>query len=360
MTSPIGPQGDALDTLTLDDAAETSESTAPVTGQPPETLESPPPDQTTETPEPASPSPIEGGPETPAVPPIPQFVAPTGEPFTLRVDRNQIPLEGAVQTPDGGVYFSPESWRKVQAQYVGDRGGWQQERRTLESRAVQAEQARSQRDLKAEKQLDKLAAIFNDPSGELLRQEYENWQVRGPLMVAQAEREALQTERDALAQQVQARQEAEQAAALLPRMEEYLGQELSKVLTAEFAGIFGAEQAKALGQEIWQHHAAQVFYEDQRGTIFVNHDAVRDLVERRASYIRSAKAGQAVVAEKKATNQAVLTPTKPGVAAPKAVTPKVEKARDEETGKFTKQDQKLQRRQALAALDDLTLDDALA
>lgn len=354
---PVGSDGpvDALATLTLDEAGADAPAAVPSPeAQPTAGTDAPPPDPTTETPAASPPAPagLAPAPE----PPTPIFSPPTGEPFTLRVDRNTIPLEGAVQTPDGGVWFPADIWRKVSGSFIGDRQGWLRERQALQAQVQQTTEARSQKELQVDAALAKVHALFSNP--ELLEKEYANWQVNGPRLQAEAALEAAQTERDQLAAQVQRQQEQEQAAVLLPRMQEYLGQQLTQVLGSEFGGVFSPEQAQALQAEIWQHHAQDVFYEDQRGTIFVNPETLRDIVERRAGYLRQVKSGQAVVEKAKATNAAAVAPTKPATgASAKAGPPNVPR---DDAGRFQKPTRKQDKQAARALLDDLTLEDASA
>jgi hypothetical protein len=349
---------DLIEAVTLDDAgAEPVAAVPSPEAQPTPAADAPPPDQTTETTD-ASP-PADAGLAPATEPPKLTFSPPTGEPFTLRVDRNAIPLDGAVSTPDGGVYFSPDAWRKVSGSYVGDRHGWQQERRALEARAQQIETGRSQKEVQAEKALAKVHELFNNP--EKLQAEFENWQVNGPRIMAEARAEAIQAERDQLAAEKQERMDAEEAARLIPGMQAWLQDEVEGLLAQpDFTGLFDTPQAHALIRELWEHHRAQFFIEDRNQMIHLRKDEVRDLVERRANYVRQARSGMQKVVATKAANTAALTPTKPGPAQASKPVPKVAPTpRDEETGKFTT-DRKQLRRSALASLDDLTLDDALA
>lgn len=260
-----------------------------------------------------------------------------------------------MQTPDGGVYFAPAAWRKVQSSYIGDRQSWQQERRHLLAQVQQSESGKTAKEQQADALLAKLNELFSDP--DKLVAESQNWQIRGPILKADAERQAAIAERDQLAAQLRERQEEEEADRLRPQLQQWLGQEVEQAL-GEYDGVFEREQAVALLRELWEQHAGQVFYEDPRtGKIHLDQDRLRGLIESRAEWVRKARAGMQKVQEKKATNAAVLAPTKPGVA-PKPVTPKVEVPRDDQ-GRFQPVNRKQAKRAARDLLDDLKLEDVI-
>lgn len=354
---------DLLESLQLDPEPESvpeAVEAVPVEGAPPPTDEGPPPSDPalSATPE-ASTAPAVSAPVTP--PDLTTYAPPPGgNPFTVSADGRKHPIEGATEYPTG-IWFPKEVWqRQVQNNLIGDRNAWRQERARLEHRATQVEQAKSQKEVQAERALAAIDKIFNDPTGELFQQEYQNWQTRGPVLLAQSKLEAIQAERDALQAQVQERAEQEEEARLVPQMQQWLGDEVEKALLGESVkGLFEPPQAIALLKELWEHHRGAVFYEGQDRKIHLNTQALHDLVERRASWIRDARQGMQKVEAKKAANAAALAPTKPGPAAPvKAVTPSVKEtpARDE-AGKFTAQSRKERKQAARAMLDDLTLDD---
>ncbi len=314
-------------------AVPTSDAPAPSLEAPPtDQPEAPPPDQPTETPVVAPPG--TPGLETAQTIPTPTFVAPTGDPFTLKVDRSQVPIEGAVQTPDGGVYFSPDAYRRFQHNYVGDRHAWAQERRSL---MAQSQQTTAQITAKQEQLDASLATIdklFSDPDFAI--QQLQNWQQNGPLLQLQAKLAATSKENERLAQAEQARAQAEEEATLVPQMQRWLFDEAAAIVETDYKELFDSTTGVALLHELWAEaqQSGRFFYKDPRdGKIHLDRDGMRREVDRQAEWVRRARQGMQKVAAVKAVNQAVLTPTKPGPAAPaKAPAPKVSR---DESGKFT-------------------------
>lgn len=362
--SAAGPQGDPLDALTLDDPVAEPTESVPVTDAPKPEVEAPPADQSPETQ--AAVPPADAGPDAAAAIPTPQFVPPTGEPFRFRVDRNEVPLEGAVQTPDGGVYFPPEAWNRVQSNYIGDRSvwvderrGWRQERAALEAKIQEAAEARSARELEVEESLALLKEVYGNP--ERAQSLFEQWHIQGPLLQSQAQARAAQRQLAALEAREKARAEQERARALIPEMQDWLKEEVGTALKQEeWKGLFQDAQRDGLLRELWDQHLNSVFYEGRDGRIHLDREKLHELVGSRAEWIRQARVGMQKVEEKKAIISAAIAPTKPGGAAPvKPVVPKVERPRDD-AGKFTKLDLKQRKQAARAMLDDLTLEDATA
>lgn len=329
MADREGPGADALDAVTLDDAVPTPDAPAPDSEPLAIQTEAPPPDQPTETPDPAPPG--SPGPDAVTADPTPTFVPPSGVPFTLKVDRTQVPIDGAVETPDGGLYLSPDARRIFQHNYVGDRHAWAQERRSLIQQAQAGTQAATAKEERLDAGLAMVAKIFSDPA--YAQEQLQNWGVNGPLLQAQAERDAIVRERDRLAQQVQEREQQEEQERLIPQLQRWMASEVEQALATDYKGLFTDEQAVKLVRSLWDRHRAQFFYEGTDNRIHLDQDALRGLLEERADLVRQAQAGVRKVAEVKKVNQAVLTPTKPGPAAP--AKPQPPKVTRDEAGKFT-------------------------
>lgn len=257
----------------------------------------------------APPVPADAAPE-PAPPPEPTFTPPPGEPFTLKIERQAVPIEGAVTTPDGGVYFSPDAWHRVRSAYIGDPRAWGRKEQAYQEQIRQQGQTRSNAEQRAEALTSKLVELFQNP--EKLAAEFEHWQVNGPKLLAEAQVQATQRELEAYRQREQQAREAEAEAALEPELQNHLGLTVERWLALPDFQSVPQEAAVSLLRQLWGMHQRFGYHPQglyQRGPqgVVLNEELVREELTRLAEQRRR----EQTVERKQATNQAAVAPKAP-------------------------------------------------
>lgn len=240
-------------------------------------------------------------------PELPQkFVPPDrGDPFALRVDRTEIPIEGA-RVIDDHIVIPRDAWeRQVQHKYVANRDEWrtreqklQQELGTL--RATVPEEREQAQALLAElgdllKDRDKLVAWF------------DNFEQNAPMLKLQAELRLKQQRLDKIEAERAEVETARQAEELRPRLQAHVAEQV-KEASKRFPQLKGE---KDLTEWVWKFHAGNLFYEDHNGRVQFKEDLFLDLMEDRAKRVQVAEVKTAKVAEVKQKNAAALAPRPP-------------------------------------------------
>jgi hypothetical protein len=252
--------------------------------------------------------------------PTTTFVPPTGEPFAFRLDRGEIALRGAVQTPDGGVYFAPEAWRRVHANYLGDRHEWRQRESAHQRQLQEVAQQQGEREHRATALLAELESLFADK--ERLAAAYNDWERQAPILRAQAERKVAETRIQELEAREQQRAEQTRIATLIPQLQDDLGGTMESLLAEpSFAGI-PREDAVDLLRDIWEHQRNTAFAPDGRGHFVVNREWVRERMYTLADRVTRMSERRVEAEKKKAANQAAVTPTAAKLAPKPAAKPK--------------------------------------
>ena len=358
MTSPTAPGGfgldeldSALDSITDDETAASTDPTPAVPGAPPpasadpETPETPPELGEPEADDSADASATD--PVAPATPetPTPDISAPAGTPFAFRVDGREVTPEGAVQLPDGSILFPAKAWQQVQGSFLGDRGVWRQKEARYQQAVSQAEaSAKAQiadqmgaveleRD-QARAALEEFQRILA-AGPDAVQQWAENFAVNRPALEARMQARALEVQLEAERRQVKQFQaqrdqqtEEQRAEELRPQLEAHFDKALDHYLSGPFAGVAATPQEKAeLRSFLWETHRAQLFYEDEQGIGF-RKEILEAVLGREKARVEAVAKQTATLGAAATRNAAAIAPT-PVRAKPKAaVVPPKKKAVD--------------------------------
>ena len=238
-----------------------------------------------------------------------------GEPFTFRVDGRVIAPEGARIVGDE-IRMPRATWQTQMHGLLADRSAIK-EREGQYRQQVQAERAgRQQIEAQHAAIMAEMQQIFADP--EAMRAKLDNWQINGPLMLAQIEARAAKAEAEAFRRQQAEVERSQQERELVPRQMAHVEQVVEGWLTD--AGVkWDADAARwqAWFKEVWEDNLNRdglptgLFYRESNGEIALNEDKVYRLFQREVSRARSQQQAT-IVAEKKTTmNAAAIAPPKP-------------------------------------------------
>ena len=250
-----------------------------------------------------------------ADPELPQkFVPPDrGDPFVFRVDRTEVPVEGA-RVIDGHIVMPREAWdRHIQPNYVGNRNEWrtreQQYRQELDALRTREPEERA----KAQAMLAELGGMLDgtDAGREKLIAWLDRYEQNAPLLKVQAE---LRMERERLAKYEAEKAQVEtarQAEELRPRLQAHIGEQVKEAFKS-FPQLKGQ---KDLAEWVWKFHASNLFYEDQQGRVQFREDLFHDLMEDQAKRVQVQAEKSVKLAQVEQKNAAAVgpakTPTKP-------------------------------------------------
>lgn len=249
------------------------------------------------------------------------FTPPTGgNALTFRVDGEEVTPKGALAFPDG--YWIPrQTWdREIRPHYLGSRNAWRQRERDLASQVAERERAvNTERTIADKIQAEVLALIESGPDG--IAAWLQNYHQNAPVMMAQIEKTRAIEELAAVRAAQQEQQEAVHAAALAPRMQQWLHDAMTHTIkqTPELA-VLGEnpEELSGLRDEFWETYGQALFWEAEhadpargiaQGAIYVNPDTLLVALNREAQKVqvirdRLTRANAAAKA-----NAAVIAPT---------------------------------------------------
>jgi hypothetical protein len=306
-------------------------------------------DGSTAPPESPAPDPAPAADAAPAIPVVdPNVIAPPvgGEPFTFSVDRKQVALEGARVVGDD-ILIPKDVWlHQMVPNYLGDRGAWREEKRGLQREIAAREAGQSEESRRAKALVAIVGNLLNNP--EELQRVAENWQVQGPVLMAQAEANATKAELARYRAQEEAAAAEQEEQQFRTRADLHLAQTVEELLAeagVQWDGI-PAEEArwKQFVEALEQDVGFDLLYpRDHRGQRALDEDRVRRAFNR--EHARSKQQAQVTrVTEKKAAlNTAAVAPAKPiapspgkpAAKAPQQPTPAARNAQ----GQFTKQEE---------------------
>lgn len=265
----------------------------------------------------------------------PTFTAPSGDPLSFRLDGREINLEGAVRTPDGGVYFSPDAFRKMHSSFLGDRTAWQRERQGYVQRIRQAESARSERDHLTSALYQELTGVL-ERGPEAVQEWLANFELERPLLVERARRRALEGQLAARTQEDQARSQEERARELVPVLQSHLERAFEVYLAQpRYAPLKSDPAAERKFRElVWQIHADSLFGEptEEGGAASFNEQKFAALLDYELGRVQQAATVTKQVTQAAKLNAAAVQPTKPAPkpASPAPAKPKAPKPFDRE------------------------------
>ena len=274
-------------------------------------VELPPTDQHSPPTEPAgeAEAPAEG--EAPqAEPELPQkFVPPDrGDPFTLRVDRTEIPLEGA-RVIDDHIVIPKDIWeRQVQHKYVANRDEWRAKEQRFQQELTTLRQTVPEEREQARAQLAELQSMLDGtPQGrEKLIAWLDGYEQNAPMLKLQAELRLKQERLDKIEAERAEVDLARQAEELRPRLQAHLADQVTAI-QKEFPQLKGQ---KDLTEWVWRFHADKLFYEDQNGRPQFRDDYFRDLMQDQARRVAVVAEKTAKVTQVAQKNAAAVGPTK--------------------------------------------------
>lgn len=252
----------------LDDdetSPQTPEASAPATApdpdQPPAApADQPDPSRTRPTPE----APASTPPASPTPPAAPEGSKPTPEApvWTVRGDRQDVPLTGTAVLDDGSVVVSPEAvphLHQLIAEGIAHRGSWRQQAQQYQGRIKQLEQ-QVQHDpqrLRFESLTKQLLGIL-DQGPEKVAEWLDNFQANRAQLLSTAERDALQARYGSMEQRLEEYEEQEEASSVQPVYESYLERAVS-----HYAGLpqFQGADRGAIEERIRDALLDRVIYE---------------------------------------------------------------------------------------------------
>ena len=274
-------------------------------------VELPPTDQHSPPTEPAgeAEAPAEGE-ALQAEPELPQkFVPPDrGDPFTLRVDRTEIPLEGA-RVIDDHIVIPKDIWeRQVQHKYVANRDEWRAKEQRFQQELTTLRQTVPEEREQARAQLAELQSMLDGtPQGrEKLIAWLDGYEQNAPMLKLQAELRLKQERLDKIEAERAEVDLARQAEELRPRLQAHLADQVAAA-QKEFSQLKGQ---KDLTEWVWRFHADKLFYEDQNGRPQFRDDYFRDLMQDQARRVAVVAEKTAKVTQVAQKNAAAVGPTK--------------------------------------------------
>lgn len=245
-----------------------------------------------------------------AEPELPQKFQPPegGDPFALRVDGTEIPIEGA-RVIDGHIFMPRDVWdRHIQPKYVANRDAWRTKEQQFQQRIRALETAVPEEREAARAQLALIGEMLDgtDAGREKLIKWLEGYEQNAPMLKVQAE---LRMERERLAKYEAEKAEAEtarQAEELRPRLQAHVAEQVKEAakLHPQLKG------QKDLAEWVWKFHAGNLFYEDHNGRVQFRDDLFRDLMEDQARRVQVVEQKTTQVAQVAAKNAKAVGPAR--------------------------------------------------
>lgn len=255
-----------------------------------------------------------------------------GEPFHLRVDGRDIPIEGAAMHGDYLVIPKTQWDRVIRPQYLADRGAWRQKEAGYQRQLQQISTQRSDTELRAQAMLGKIAEL--DKGGpEAWANWLDNFAQNRPVLEAEIKARIAEQRAQALEQQQQAQWQEAQAAQIEPLYQQHLAQTLDQYLGHDQYKVLAGEREELL-RELWEDHRDRLFVKADQdypeagvraGEDAFSFDHLERVLERVAAKAKR-YAAQTVKVQQAAKVNASVTPSKPAKQAP----------RDRQTGQFQK------------------------
>lgn len=276
--------------------------------------------------------------ETPAGVEAPAPVTPAvfqppegGEPFHLRVDGRDIPIQGAAMHGDYLV-IPKDAWdRVIRPQYLADRGAWRQKEAGYQRQLQQMQAVRSDTELRAQAMLAKIAEL--DKGGpEAWAGWLDNFAQNRPVLEAEIKARIAEQRAQALEQWQQQQAQEAQAAQIEPLYQQHLAQTLDQYLAQDGYKVLAGERDELL-RELWEDHRERLFVKADRdipeagirqGEDAFSFDAMERVLDRVAAKAKK-YAAQTAKVQQAAKLNASVTPPKPA----KPVPP-----RDRQSGQF--------------------------
>jgi hypothetical protein len=162
-----------------------------------------------------------------------------GEPFHLRVDGRDIPIEGAAMHGDYLV-IPKDAWdRVIRPQYLADRGAWRQKEAGYQRHIQQLGTHRSDTELRAQAMLGKIAEL--DKGGpEAWANWLDNFAQNRPVLEAEIKARIAEQRAQAMEQQQHQQRQEAQAAQLEPLYQQHLAQTLDQYLSHDSTSCWPA------------------------------------------------------------------------------------------------------------------------
>lgn len=256
-----------------------------------------------------------------------------GEPFHLRVDGRDIPIEGAAMHGDYLV-IPKDAWdRVIRPQYLADRGAWRQKEAGYQRQLQQVQSQRSDTELRAQAMLSKIAEL--DKGGpEAWANWLDNFAQNRPVLEAEIKARIAEQRAQALEQWQQQQVQEATAAQMEPLYQQHLAQTIDQYLANDQYKVLAGDREELL-RELWEDHRERLFVKADRdypeagirqGEDAFNFDALERVLERLAGKAKR-YAVQTAKLQQAAKVNASVTPPKP---ASKAV------PRNPQTGQFQK------------------------
>jgi hypothetical protein len=258
-----------------------------------------------------------------------------GDPFTFRVDKREVALDGAKVIGDK-IVIPTETWRRSMHTMLADRNVVRDRESTLrrEIQTLQAGQSSWQQEKSA--LLSEIDKLFSDPAAA--QQFLENWQVNGPRLRAEMKAQAYEAQLRQVRERDIEEQRQRQEAELVPQLFDQFAEVIETWLDEQ--GIDWANDPdRTWGnwlRETWEDHGPQAFFvrDPVSGRFEVNEERAQRLFLREANRYKATAQKQAVVTkqveQKAKMNQAAIAPPKPKPPVPTKPAPRAS------DGTFTK------------------------
>jgi hypothetical protein len=246
----------------------------------------------------------------------------------LKVDGQEIPIEGA--SVHGDYLVIPKAtWdRTIRPQYLGDRTVWRQKEQGYQRQLQQVAAQQSEETLRARGLLAKVAEL--DKGGpEAWATWLDNFHQNRPILEAEIKARIAEQRAAALEQQQRAVVEEQAKAAEEPLYQQHLIDTLRQALAQDEYKVLASEQDELL-RELWEDHRDRLFvvadrdypeYGVRQGEPAFNYDALNALLTRQAA--KAAKVRQQVEQLERAAkvNASVQPAVAPKPAAKRPVQP---------------------------------------
>jgi len=246
------------------------------------------------------------------------FKLPDGaQPFPFKVDNEQVTLDGVVRYPEG-VWIPAEAWdRQFVPKYLGSRQRWMQERQQWGQREEQfARQVETERNTNA-KLLAEVKTLL-EAGPEAMQAWLQEYHTNAPLMLARMESVHAKEQLAAMERERQAEVEDAQAQAMVPRLQQWLGDAVALTVkdTPEFAALgTDPKELHGLALELYDTYGAQLFWEADKaypemgiaqGQILVNPHTLTSALQREARRVNTIRSRVLTAKEAEERNKAAL------------------------------------------------------
>jgi len=247
------------------------------------------------------------------------FAPPDGEPFAFRVDGSTVSVPNARVVGDW-VMIPREGWHREVVPRLGDRSEWHRREQGYQREIAAAREGNQQETLRARAMVARVNELLSNP--EKFEAFAANWQQNAPLLIQQAENDALRRQVEAVDQRKQQEIEQEAVAKVEPLIQGDLESQFETYLkdrghTHLLPGPDGQwpKGITELYAELWglyKQGGLRLYEGDPRQGYALNEALFRRVMDREVGRLAAQQAHAATVTQATATNAAALAPTPAG------------------------------------------------